>query len=382
MLAQLIMLANQNSHSDNPEGLGQVADSLEECFRPLGIPCIRKELQPRQWIDDFGENQRRDSNPALIWNLRSQLENKILLAIHYDTVYPKDSPFQKCQWLDGKRLHGPGVADAKGGIICLLWGLLAAERFGLLPKLGWSVVLNPDEEIGSPCSWPLWRELAPQYRYGLLFEPSLPDGSLVNIRKGSGMFTVVMRGRAAHAGRHFEQGRNAIVALSEMVGELHRWNGQLPGTTINVGRFVGGQAVNAVPDLAIARINVRISDFQQQETFESRLSELVKTYNTREGFQCRCEGGFHAPPKVVCPQTERLMASISQAAAQQSREVRFVATGGVSDGNKLAAAGLPNIDTLGPAGDRLHSSEEWVDTESLFANAERLLRLLVLLQAD
>lgn len=380
MLEQLVALAEMNSHSENVRGLLQVAETLRKMFEPLDVPCRVQELLPRQIVSDSGDISEKLTGPALVWHQRAQQAKRVLLAIHYDTVYPVDHPFQKCDWLDDHRLRGPGVADAKGGIIVMLWALLAAEKFELLPKLGWSVVLNPDEEIGSPCSWSLWRTIASAYRYGLLMEPSLPDGALVNQRKGSGTFTIVMRGRAAHSGRNFREGRNAIAKLAEMALEMHRWNDIDPGVIVNVGKFVGGQAANVVPDVATLRINIRIDDFSQQELILSRLNRLVETYNSHEGFCCSLTGCFHAPPKQVCPKTEWLMRQIEVASAQQGIKVRFAATGGASDGNKLAAVGLPNIDTLGPRGDRLHSPEEWVDTKSLVENSERLLRLLVLLQ--
>jgi len=381
MVAQLITLADMNSHSENVPGLQSVAEELRQMFEPLGVPCRTQELLPRQIVSDSGEVLEKATGPALLWHERAQASNRILLAIHYDTVYPVDHSFQKCQWLDDVRLRGPGVADAKGGIIVMLWALRAAEKFQLLPKLGWTVVLNPDEEIGSPSSWPLWQTIASAYNYGLLMEPALPDGALVKQRKGSGSFTIVMRGRAAHSGRNFRDGRNAVAKLAEMALEIHRWNELDPGIIVNIGKFVGGQAANVVPDVATLRLNIRIDDFSQQEQILSRLNRLVESYNTNEGYRCSLTGCFHAPPKLVCPKTELLMRQIEAAAAQQGQNVRFTATGGASDGNKLAAVGLPNIDTLGPSGDRLHSPEEWVDTKSLVENSERLLRVLVLLQA-
>lgn len=380
MVSQLVALADLNSHSENVDGLLQVADELRRMFEPLEVPCRTQELLPRQIISDSGESFERATGPALLWHQRTESPKRVLLAIHYDTVYPLEHPFQKCDWLDEVRLRGPGVADAKGGIVVMLWALRAAEKFGLLSKLGWTVVLNPDEEIGSPCSWPLWRTIASAYSHGLLMEPALPDGALVSQRKGSGTFTIVMRGKAAHSGRNFSEGRNAVAKLAEMALEINRWNELEAGIIVNVGKFVGGQAANVVPDVATLRINIRIDNFSQQEAILFRLNRLVETYNILDGFRCSLTGGFHAPPKLVCAGTEWLMRQIEAASAQQGKGVHFRATGGASDGNKLAAVGLPNIDTLGPMGDRLHSPDEWVDTKSLLENSERLLRLLVLLQ--
>src|SRR5204863_2063795 len=119
-----------------------------------------------------------------------------------------------------------------------------------------------DEEIGSPGSIELLNRAAKDNRLGLLFEPAMGDeGALVGERKGFGNFTVIVRGRAAHAGRDFAQGRNAVIAAAKMMHKLHALNDELGsnGITVNVGRVVGGGAVNVVPDLCVARINVRIA---------------------------------------------------------------------------------------------------------------------------
>ena len=353
-----------------------------------GASFRAEPLPARHVIDDHGKELAIESPPMLRWDWvpksAAQLRQdpterlrRVLLAIHYDTVFPADSPFQECQWQDSQRLNGPGVADAKGGIVVIRYALQALLHFGLLKNVGFSVLLNPDEEIGSPSSTRLFNEVAAEFDFGLLFEPALPSGGLVSERKGSGNYTVVVRGRSAHAGRDMASGRNAIVHLSRLLLEMDRLNGQRAGLTLNVGVVRGGTAFNVVPDLAIGRVNVRVADQASVTWVDKQFAKLIAEANQAEGFHCKLHGGITSSPKPLSDPQRQLMLAVEQASlAIGASPIAWQATGGVCDGNKLAAAGLPNIDTLGPRGDGLHSVGEWVDIPSLVEKAQLIVNLL------
>jgi glutamate carboxypeptidase len=211
----------------------------------------------------------------------------------------------------------------------------------------------------------------------LLFEPALPDGGLVSERKGSGNFTAVMHGRAAHAGRDVAAGRNAIEALAEYVLDLRQLAQGIAGVTINVGHIEGGGAVNMVPDLAIARFNVRFHAQEERAALEEGLRKLTAKFNGREGYSLELHGGITAPPKLVDGRTRELMHLVSQCGKDLGLNLLWRATGGVCDGNRLAAAGLANVDTLGPRGGGLHSAEEFVFLDSLRERAKVVALLLM-----
>ena len=162
--------------------------------------------------------------------------------------------------LDDNRIQGPGVTDAKGGLLVMLKALEAFERSPWANELGWEALINPDEEIGSPGSKLLLEKAARTNDIGLVFEPSLSDGNLVGSRRGSGNFVVMVKGRAAHAGREPHIGRNAINALAEFVVQLNSLPPGALGLTLNVGYIEGGGPVNVVPDRAICKFNVRVSN--------------------------------------------------------------------------------------------------------------------------
>ncbi len=377
MESDLVEMANQNSGSHNLPGLSSMAGWLEDWMDLPETSFQRINLPPRETVSDQGQEGTAETGPALRWDFRAHSRRRVLLAIHYDTVFGADHEFQTCRRLSADRIGGPGVADAKGGIVVLRTALQALTEFSLAGECGWTVLLNPDEELGSPCSTGLLHEVAGEFDFGLLFEPALPTGELVSGRKGSGNFTIVVRGKSAHAGRHFEDGRNAVAMLSRLMVGLDDLNGRQAGTTINVGRVHGGGPVNVVPDLAVGRLNVRAQDDQGVAWFEKQLQQLVDQVNAQEGFGCLCYGGISSPPKPVTDQLQQLMRALEYSVAQVGRDsVRWRTTGGVCDGNKLAAAGLPNIDTLGPIGGGLHGSSEWVQSSSLVPKAQVVLHLI------
>ncbi|QDV14002.1 Carboxypeptidase G2 precursor [Rosistilla oblonga] len=373
---QLVEWAEIASGSHDTEGLQQMADRLRSDWQQHGLILQPTSLPSIEEIDSHGDILCWKTVDALVARQRPEAARRVLLAIHFDTVYERESSFRKCQWLDADRLRGPGVVDAKGGLLVMMWALAAIEKFDLAAEIGWTAILNPDEEIGSPASAALFQQQAGQHDFGLLFEPCLPDGAMVSQRKGSGNFTIVVRGRSAHSGRDPENGRNAIVLLSQVIGEVDRLNDPQAGTTVNVGRIEGGGPLNRVPDLAIGRLNVRVSDASALADFENRLGQIVDQANEREGFEVRLHGGFHAPPKSVDDRTRKIQLAVEASLDPAAAAIRWQSTGGACDGSKLAFYGLPNVDTLGPRGGNLHNPEEWVDTASLVPKATSIVRLM------
>jgi glutamate carboxypeptidase len=376
MVNDLVELANQNSGSDNTKGLIAVADWLSDWIGLHPATLSRIALPPRRITGNDAKELVIETGPALRWDYFPECRRRILLAIHYDTVYGADNPFQQCHRLDSDKLRGPGVADAKGGIIVLRYALQAILKFSLAKECGWTVLLTPDEEVGSPSSASLMRDMAQEFDFALLFEPCLPGGEFVSKRKGSGNFVLVLRGRSAHAGRDFQQGRNAVVKLCTLLAEIDKLNGARDGMTINIGNVIGGGPTNVVPDLAVARVNVRVNDNASADWFEKELKSLVSVIQASEGFQCEVHGGVTSPAKLINDEMRQLMSAIETCAGQLGQSVHWQETGGVCDGNKLAAAGLPNIDTLGPLGDCLHSPQEWVQVSSIVAKSKLIAELI------
>lgn len=365
-----------NSGSTNRAGIEAVAVDAVSALEELGAEVTRVPLPAFASVDDRGEPHSFETADAIVARVRPRARRRVVLVIHLDTVFPPESSFQDLTEIDANTLGGPGVADAKGGLAVMLAALAAFERSSRAAKLGWTVVLNPDEEIGSPCSAALLAEIAPEGDFGLVFEPCLPDGTLICKRKGSGTFTVVVRGRAAHVGREFDRGRSAIHALSQLIDRFAGLNESTPGLIANTGFVSGGGAVNVVPAFALARLNLRVEDSVQQreatEFIEAQLEEIRKKLEV----DISLSGGFQSPPKGIDPAMERLMVELEQAGQQTGTAISWQASGGVSDGNKLAAAGLANVDTMGPQGGEIHSEREYLLLDSLVPRASLCFAIL------
>jgi glutamate carboxypeptidase len=384
MLQLVVELCNQNSGSFHARGVERVVERLHKeyaghsGFDRIGDWADQFPTPPARVVNDFGQPESLDLGPTLRVEARPSAAQQVFLCIHTDTVYDLTHPFQSCQFLPDGRLNGPGVIDAKGGLVVLLFALRAFERTALAQNLGWKVLLNPDEEIGSVGSQALIKEVAQQCRFGLLFEPVLPDGALVSSRKGSGSLTLICRGRSAHSGRNHADGRNAIVYLARCIAEIDSLNYTVPGeSTVNVGRFTGGGAINVVPDFAIARINVRALDPERAEVIMSHIQGIVERFSRDTDYELKLEGGFTSPPKVLDAASRAIQQRIEETGHQVGVPVYWRPSGGASDGNKLSGFGVPNIDTLGPVGDYLHSVNEYLLVDSLLPRARLAAALLM-----
>jgi len=378
MTQRLIEWAQINTGSFNIAGLDCFRAILSSELQALGAAVEEIELPPMDSIDAGGRLVQTPLAKALVATKRPSAPVRVFLNIHADTVYPSDHPFQNCTRLDQNTLQGPGVADAKGGLLVMLAALQILEQSPLAEKIGWEVLINPDEEIGSPGSRALLAAAARRNHWGLLFEPATADGALIDRRKGSGSLLVVIHGRAAHVGRDFSAGRNALLAAARLALSLDELNRRLDGITINVGKVDGGGPANVVPDLAILRVNVRTTEPADERRIMDAVNPLIAELNQQDGITADAHWNFASPPKIPDVRQRELMQVIERCGRQLNLPILWKSSGGASDGNKLSAAGLPNVDTLGPRGGNLHSPAEFVLLDSLPERAK--LATAVLLQ--
>ncbi|WP_268958919.1 hydrolase [Novosphingobium aerophilum] len=375
MLAQVLALAEINSGSRNLAGLSTVADRLASLFGTLG-PVTLRDPAPVDAVTPAGETVPLALGRNLHLSVRPEAPVRVLLTGHMDTVFGPEDPFQTCRRIDATTINGPGVADMKGGLVVMQAALSALERSPFAAPIGWEVVINSDEEISSPGSAPLLLEAAGRVRAALTFEPALPDGTLAGARKGSGNFSAVVRGRAAHAGRNPEQGRNALVAAADLALGLARLD--LPGVSINPARIDGGGPNNVVPDLAVLRFNVRPADHAGQHAAAHAIDALVVRIAAAHEVTIDLHGHFARPPKPMDARQSALFGLVRDCGSDLGLTIGWRDTGGVCDGNNLAAAGLPVVDTMGVRGGAIHSADEFLCTDSLVERAQ--LAALVLMR--
>src|ERR1700722_1438563 len=303
---------------------------------------------------------------------------QVLLVGHMDTVFELEHPFQRAIQKTDRIINGPGVSDMKGGFCVMLEALKTFEKSNHNHQLGWEVLINPDEEIGSTSSVPFLAERAKLHKVGLLFEPAMDEqGVLAGERKGSGKFTLIVHGRAAHAGRDFLQGRNSIAELAQIILKIDALNGKQEGVTFNVGSVQGGGSVNVVPALAICRVDVRIMKVADEEWVQNSLESILAMTNQKEGFKAELRGKFNRKPKALVGKTSDLYDFVAEIGQEIGQSITWKPSGGCCDGNNLSEAGLPNVDTLGVCGGKIHSDEEYLLIDSLVSRAKLTATILL-----
>ena len=368
MLDQVLAWAAVNSGSRNLAGLERMADLLTDAFAALpGLVRLERPASVKT-VDAAGRTIEIEHGRHLHLTVRPTAPVQLLLTGHMDTVYGTGHAFQQTRWLEEGVLNGPGVADMKGGIAVMLAALKALEHSRLADRVGYEVVINSDEEVGSPASAKLLAQAAQGKRAALTYEPAaLPDGTLAGARPGSGNFDFVVRGRSAHAGRNPEEGRNAIVAASELALRLAM--SRTPGLSINPAKIEGGSPNNVVPDLAILRVNLRPRTTDDQEIAARLIAKALDETARQHEVHIEAHGGFGRPPKPLSEDAEALFALVRQAGADLGQDIGWQPSGGVCDGNNIAACGVPVVDTMGVRGGKIHSEEEFLIVDSLAERA-------------
>ena len=365
MLAQTLTWAEVNSGTGNMAGLAAMAGLLAKAFAALPGEVSLVAPAAIESVAADGTLRPVPAGQHLVLRVRPDAARRVLLTGHMDTVFGPSDPFQTCRWLDDTTLNGPGTADMKAGIAVMLAGLQAFETSA--PTLGYDVMIGADEETGSLASAGLIRALAAGKIAALTYEPALPDGAMAGARPGSGNYSAVVRGRSAHAGRNPQDGRNALVAASDLA--LRLAEAARPGLSINPSRIDGGGATNVVPDMAVLRFNMRPATPDDAAAAETLLRAAIAAVEAKHEVSVHLHGQVHRPPKVIDAAAEGLFTLVGKAAADLGQPWHRKDTGGVCDGNNIAGCGVPVIDTMGALGGAIHSPDEFLIVPSLAPRA-------------
>jgi glutamate carboxypeptidase len=355
-VAALEQMVNVDCGSYTPSGVNAIADLCEARFRANGW-----DVERRPHVPGVGDAQLGD---LLIGTLGGSGGPNVLLVGHMDTVFDDGTAAERPYRVDGHIARGPGVSDMKGGLLVGFFAteVLQAAGFDGFGRI--TYVCNPDEEIGSPSSGPVIRELAPQHDVAFVLEGARENGDIVSARKGITDYTITFTGRAAHAGVEPERGRNAVLEAAHKVIALQALNGRWPGVTVNVGVARGGTRTNVVPEHCELHVDVRSAELASLEAVEAEVREICAR---TEGADVEIAVEAHSwhRPMEKREGAARLARLASEVAAELGFEVRDAATGGASDANTTSAAGTPTIDGLGPVGGDDHAPGEWVDLTSV-----------------
>ena len=358
-IALLEKLVNQDSGTYDRAAVNRVGDLLADACTDLGFAVQRIQQT------EFGDHilAARPGTDA----------GKSLLCIgHMDTVFPLGTAAARPFRIQGGRATGPGVVDMKGGLTVLIFALraLAVTESPVGRTLGVSILINSDEEIGSPTSRQTFVDLARRHQGAIVLEPARPNGECVIGRKGVGHYRVEVFGRQAHAGSQPELGINAIWELANKVCAMQALNDPDRGTTVNVGVVRGGERSNVVPDYAFADVDLRIWSPEEAGRVTRAFQDIAKRA-TIPGARGALRGEISMPPWPTNDGTRRMLAVLNDAGSGLGLRFAGVTTGGGSDGNRTAQL-IPTLDGLGAVGSKMHSPDEYLEVPSLRERAALL----------
>ncbi len=302
-------------------------------------------------------------------------DEQTLVLCHLDTIWPRGTierlPFR----VENGIAYGPGVFDMKAGVAIALHALKTLAALGLKPKRRVRMLLTSDEEIGAGTSRALIEANARSSDFVLCMEAPLGEaGALKTARKGLGIFTVKVTGRAAHAGNDPEKGVSAIEELAHQVLRLHDLNDYAVGTTVNVGAVEGGLVSNQVASSAQAQVDLRVATNEQADRAVRAILGLTPVLASAT---VEVTGGMNRPVMERTEATARLFERARELGRGLGMELTEATAGGGSDGQFAAAVGVPVLDGLGAIGDGMFTDQEHVRVESLPQRTALLASLLM-----
>jgi glutamate carboxypeptidase len=359
-LLQRLVLAE--SPSDNPAAVSRVLALLTDELQRLGMAVRRFRGRVSAGTLYARPRARATGRPVQ------------LLVGHCDTVWPVGTVARMPVRIDGESVCGPGVLDMKGGLVQMLYALRTVRELGLQPPVDGVVVINSDEEIGSPDSTALIRRVARLAARAFILEPAFGrSGKLKTARKASGGFTVTVTGRAAHAGVNPEEGASAILEMSHQVQKLFALNDPARGITVNVGTIDGGLRANVVAAEVRASVDVRVRTREDAAAVEAAIRGL-RPVNPQTTL--RVKGGITQAPMEPAPRNQALWRLAREFGRRLGLELDQAAVGGASDGNTTSQY-TATLDGLGAVGEGAHAAHEHARIPQMVERCALLVLLLL-----
>lgn len=359
-------LVELESPSGDSEGSHAVVSLLADTAQSL--PCVG-EVE-RVTVPDFGQH-------LVIKAFQQQSDaGQILVVGHTDTVHSRGSLAQRPWRKDGGKIYGPGVFDMKANCALVIGVLRTLSELNVKPRFGVSIVLTCDEEVGSASGWPLIERVAKAQttRYGFVLEPPAPGGRVKTGRKGTGIYAIKVEGKAAHAGLEPEKGASAILELARQTERLHALNLSGSGITLNVGVVHGGTRSNVVAAHAEGEIDVRFATEAESRELDRILLNLEPVDERTKVF---VSGGINRPPLERTAAVVELFEKARSIAGFTGFELGEAQVGGASDGNFIAALGIPVLDGLGISGDGAHAVHEHIEVDDIARRGALISGLLL-----
>jgi len=361
LLALLRRLAETESPSDNKAAVDACVALAAAHAKSLGGRV--KLHRQRAFGDVFEARFGPRTKPAG--------PKPVLLLGHLDTVWPlgtlKTMPFRVAEG----RVWGPGTLDMKTGVAMAFTAIELLSEIGLLSR-EILLLLNSDEEVGSPVSRPITERLAAECEAVYVLEPA-QGLAYKTARKGTGNWRIEVKGVAAHAGVDFEKGASAILELGRAIETVSGWTDLKRGLTVSVGLVGGGSKTNVIPAEAWAEVDVRIARKADGARIERKFAGL-KAQDKRCALTVT--GGINRPPMERTRGTIALYKQAAALAAELGFALDEAATGGASDGNFTSALGVATLDGMGAVGEGAHARHESIVLEHLAVRTALLAGML------
>ncbi len=364
MLELIEKLVNIDSGSTCKTGVDKIGEILINEYKQMDLSIEIKENE------EFGNN--------IVIKHKEALKPEILLIAHMDTVFPIGTAAERPFTIKDGLAFGPGVADMKASQVTLLYAMkyLYEKNDAALKNV--IIILNSDEEIGSPTSRELIEEISKEVKYALVMEPARKDGSIVSSRRGGGRYTLHVHGRSAHSGVAPEEGRSAIEELAYKTIKLNHLTDHEQGISVSVGIVEGGDAVNMIPDSATGYVDVRVESDEQSLEIAKQIETICSVPDV-PGTTIDLEGGITRPPMELDDKNQKLLEIVKEVGNSFGLKITDSHTGGGSDASFPSHLGVATIDGVGPIGGKLHNEGEYLEIDSLtercFLLAETVSRL-------
>jgi len=352
LLEELVCI---QSYSLNKAGVDAVGRAIADSLAGLPLSCTRHRQE------QYGDHLVF-TTPAAEQN-QGTGEKNILITGHMDTVFPENSPFN---WYrdEGDRVRGPGVIDMKGGLVVTIFAIKALHAAGLLEKMPLILLFNADEEIGSPSSTPLIKDLAASCCCGLVTECGGMRGEVVVGRRGKRGYRLQVHGRAGHAAFAGRDKASAIIGLAHNILNMEALNDPEAGTVVNVGTVRGGIGPNTIADNAEAEIDSRYMSEEAGRILQKKLTEIAASTGV-PGVSADLSVTHDRPLMKDSPANLELLGLFAEVAKELNIPLQGEFRSGVSDANTLAGEKIPVLDGLGPIGEHDHSDREYMIKKSL-----------------
>ncbi len=351
MLKMLEQLVNIDSGSYDKEGVDKIGAVMKQYYQDIDF--------------EVEEVKQAESGNHLIVRKKNVDPSKptILILTHMDTVFEKGTARERPFSIKGNRAYGPGVIDMKASLVSVYYAINALlenekESVGQV-----EILLTSDEEMGSQTSRELIEKHARNKKFALVMEPARKNGAIVSARRGKGLYTLEVIGKAAHSGIEPEKGRSAIEELAYKIIQLYDITDEEEGIHVNVGLIEGGTSVNTVSDHATAQVDVRFRTQEQAEEIKEQIATIMASTEV-DGTKVNMEGDINRPPMEKTEQTEKLLRIIKRVGDDLDIFIKDTETGGGSDASFTSVLGIPTVDGLGPVGGRAHRESEYLELDS------------------